>query len=266
MRNSAPKISAVITCFNSERTLASCLQSVAWADEIVVLDSFSSDQSQQIAQNHQAGWHQQAFKGYAQQKSDVVTLATHHWVVLLDADEALADGAESLIRVAIAQSESANTHSNGDIRGFRLPRLERIFWRYAHPATRHNRFLRVFDQRRFRMSAHSVHESPLIEGRIADLDVLIWHDSELTIAIKADKLNRYSSLALLDGKTKRWLPLRLTLYPFWYFLRSYFGRRQFLNGWAGYINSVELAHYAFLKYAKQLESKQISQPKKIDQG
>jgi glycosyltransferase involved in cell wall biosynthesis len=257
------KISAVVTCFNSERTLGACLASLRWADEIIVLDSFSTDASHDIAKQYQAHWQQQAFKGYAKQKSDAVALARHDWVVLLDADEALDQTAETGIRAAI---EHAVANPSSGIRGFRLARIERIFWRYAHPGTRHNRFLRVFDRRCFQMSTHVVHESPMIDGNVVNLDVSIWHDSELSIAIKADKLNHYSTLALQNGKAKRGLWWRLSFYPIWYFLRSYIGRRQFLNGWAGYINSVENAHYAFLKYAKQLESKQIPEPKKIDRG
>jgi glycosyltransferase involved in cell wall biosynthesis len=242
------KLSGVVTCFNSAETLARCLQSLQFCDEIIVLDSGSSDASVAIAKAHSAVVHVQAFAGFAKQKSAVIALAQFPWVVLLDADEWLAEGAEVLIRAAILQTDMA---------GFRLPRRERIFWRYAHPSTRNNDFLRLFLRDQAQMSGHAVHESPQVHGKTAKLPALIWHNGERSIALKADKLNQYSSLALADWKhQKRPGFLRLTLYPLWYFFRAYVLKRQFLNGWAGYINSVELAHYAFLKYAKRLEALQ----------
>ena len=105
------------------------------------------------------------------------------------------------------------------------------------------------------MSADTVHESVLVAGEVIDLAGCIIHEGDRSIEQKLTKLNQYSSLAALakqpiNGFTRAF---RLTLYPVWYFFRAYLLRRQFLNGWAGYINSVELAHYAFLKYAKILE-------------
>ena len=242
------KLSGVVTCFNSAETLARCLASLHFCDEIIVLDSGSSDASVAIAKAHGAAVHVQAFAGYTKQKSAVIALAQYPWIILLDSDERLAAGTETLIRAAILHTEVA---------GFRLPRRERIFWRYAHPNTRSNDFLRLFLRDQVQMSAHAVHESPIVTGKTAKLAALIWHNGERSIALKADKLNQYSSLALADWKRQKHPGfLRLTLYPLWYFFRAYVLKRQFLNGWAGYINSVELAHYAFLKYAKRLEALQ----------
>lgn len=242
------KISGVVTCFNSAETLARCLQSLQFCDEIIVLDSLSSDSSIEIAKASGAQVHQLAFAGFAAQKSAAIALAKHAWVLLLDSDEWLASGAEPIIRDAIARSE---------IVGYRLPRRERIFWRYAHAGTRSNDFMRLFQREHVKMSAHAVHESPQVSGKTAKLSTLIWHNGERSIELKASKLNHYSSLALKDwASPKRPSAWRLTFYPIWYFFRAYVLKRQFLNGWAGYINSVELAHYAFLKYAKRVESLQ----------
>ena len=242
------KISGVVTCFNSAETLPRCLQSLQFCDEIIVLDSLSSDSSVEIAKAYGAQVHAQAFAGFAAQKSTAIALANYPWVLLLDSDEWLALGAAPIIRNAIAQSE---------IIAYRLPRRERIFWRYAHAGTRSNDFLRLFQRESVKMSTHAVHESPQVSGKTARLPALIWHNGERSIALKADKLNHYSSLALKDWqRQKRPSGWRLTLYPIWYFFRAYVLKRQFLNGWAGYINSVELAHYAFLKYAKRLEALQ----------
>lgn len=240
-------LSVVVTTFNSARTVSKCLASVAFADDIVVLDSQSSDATAALAQAGGARLFSQAFKGYALQKADAVALAAHDWVLLLDSDEHLTAHSEASIRRAI---------ESGSAQGYTLPRIERIFWRYQHPLTRANRFLRLFNRKYFLMSQHCVHESPIITGRVEKLEVPIIHEGDHDIAGKVDKLNRYSTLQLGDFKRARSLALRMTVYPVWYFLRSYLVRRQFMGGWAGFINSVELAHYAFLKYAKRYEAEQ----------
>ena len=103
------------------------------------------------------------------------------------------------------------------------------------------------------MSSHSVHESVVVDGASQNLAGNIIHEGDRSIEQKLSKLNQYSSLAALEKRARVVGTFRLVFYPIWYFFRAYLLRRQFLNGWAGYINSVELAHYAFLKYAKMLE-------------
>ncbi len=251
------QIAGVVTTFNNAQTLGRCLASLkAICSEIVVLDSASTDRTREIAESFGARFHVQAFAGYSAQKAAAIALATANWIVLLDSDEALDAVAQKAICAALA-NQTSNTL------GFRLQRRELIFWRYQHRLSKHNRFLRVFDRRTARMSNHAVHESVLVNGTVGDLAGYIIHEGDRSIAHKLTKLNQYSSLAALAKR-----PLsgyagayRLTLYPVWYFFRAYLLRRQFLNGWAGYINSVELAHYAFLKYAKMLEQAKIAHAK-----
>jgi glycosyltransferase involved in cell wall biosynthesis len=241
------QISGVVTTFNSAATIARCLASLkSVCGELIVLDSGSTDGTKALCDGFGALFFTQAFAGYSAQKTAALALACHEWVVLLDSDEALDPTAQQAIRHAI---HAHTTHS-----GFRLPRRELIFWRYQHLRSKHNRFLRVFMRSKAHISPQLVHESVQTDGLIADLNGCIVHDGDISIEHKLTKLNRYSSLAAATKKPMRGsYALRLTLYPAWYFLRIYLIRRQFLNGWAGYINSVELAHYAFLKYAKVFE-------------
>ncbi len=241
-------LTGVVTTFNSADTLTRCLASLkAVCSEIVVLDSGSTDRTREIAVAFGARFEVQAFAGYSAQKAAAISLATTDWIVLLDSDEALDAIAQDAICAALAKKTPAA--------GFRLARRELIFWCYQHKLSKHNRFLRVFDRRKARMSAHIVHESVLVTGEIMELAGCIIHESDRSIEQKLSKLNQYSSLAARAKRPGSSLAgaFRLTLYPIWYFFRAYVLRRQFLNGWAGYINSVELAHYAFLKYAKTLE-------------
>lgn len=242
-----PALSAVVTTFNSARTLRACLTSLAFCDEILVLDSGSTDATADIARTHGARLIVEPFKGYSAQKQSAIDHAEHDWVLLLDSDECLDANASQRIEQALAWAPRA---------GYRLPRREWLFWRWQSPLARHNRYVRLFDRRHARMSDHQVHESVIVDGGVGDIDALIWHRGDRDIAAKADKANLYSSLQLQSGNTggKRWLRTRIVLYPAVAFLRYYLLRGHFRAGWAGFIAARVHAFYAFLKYAKALEA------------
>ena len=249
-------VSAVITCFNSEKTIAKCLTSLAWADEIIVLDSFSEDQTIEIIQqlseslNTAVKLKQQSFKGFAQQKQDVIDMAQHDWVMLLDADECLTPKAIKKIcrwQVKLPQAD-----------GYNLPRVEWVFWHWAHPWVKRNEFIRLFNRHKSVMSQDLVHESIQVDGLVKRLYAPFKHYGETSIQVKLEKINRYSALAAQQkfDRGKRCSALRLFLYPVFYFFRQYFIKRQIFNGVAGVINATLNSYYAYLKYAKLYELQQ----------
>jgi glycosyltransferase involved in cell wall biosynthesis len=132
-------LSAVVTTLDNAATLDECLRSLAFCDEIVLLDSGSRDETVAIAQRRGARIYTEPFKGYGPQKQSAVDKATHDWVLLLDADEQLADGAQASIERALAAPRAE---------GYRLARREWLFWRWPHPATRPNWHLRLFRRSR----------------------------------------------------------------------------------------------------------------------
>lgn len=241
------RLSLVVTTLNNETTLPGLLDSVTCADDVLVLDSGSTDRTPAIAREHGARLVTESFRGYGPQKQRAVDLAGHDWVLLLDADEALApetDGAIARLR-----------REGFDADAYEFPRLEQVFWRMQSPWTRSNHFLRLFDRRRTRMSDLPVHAAPRCEGRVERLPYPILHYGEPDIHTKVDKINRWST-ALAAGKPARGLrssPWVMVFYPPLFFLRLYVFKRQFSNGWAGFIHSVTGAYYAFLKYAKLYE-------------
>ncbi|HSX60780.1 MAG TPA: glycosyltransferase family 2 protein [Tahibacter sp.] len=240
-------LSLVVTTLNNAATLTRCLASAAWADEIVVLDSGSTDATLAIAAEFNARVFHESFKGYAAQKQSAIDKARHRWVLLLDADEALAEGARAAIEAALAAPQVA---------GFRLPRREQVFWTFNHPGVRLNTHLRLFDRDRVRMNAVPVHAAPETREATTTLRAAVFmHYGEPDIATKVAKINAYSSglVAHKRGRRRRFMAARLVLYPYVFFLRQYFGKRWFLDGWAGFINAVSAAYYVFLKYAKVLE-------------
>ena len=239
-------LSVVVTTFNNAGTLDACLRSVAWADEIVVLDSGSVDATLAIAAHYGAHVHAQPFAGYSAQKQAAIDLASHRWVLLLDSDESLAPAAAALLQQVL----QAPVHA-----GYQLWRREWQFWRWQSSRSRLNHYVRLFDRQRARMSGHQVHEAVLVDGSIGVLDVVIDHYGEPDIAGRAAKANRYSSMQLADlGRRKvSWLRLRMVAYPSVAFLRYYVLRGHYRSGWAGFIAARIHAFYAFLKYAKLYE-------------
>ena len=241
-------LSGVVTTYNNAATLAQCLASLAaCCDELVVLDSHSTDATCDIARAHGARVLQQAFLGYGPQKQAAIDLARHDWVLLLDADESLVEGSGARIQRELAAPRAE---------GYRLPRREWLFWRWTHPRTGPNWQLRLFRRSRARMNAVPVHAEPEVQGRVRDLGAPLRHYGEPTLADRVEKVNRYSS-GMVEHKRERrpWgIGARILLYPPYAFAKLYFGKRYFLNGWAGYFAARTQAFYAFLKYAKLLEA------------
>src|SRR5205085_4470358 len=116
-------LSAVVTTFNNAATLERCLASVAFADDLVVLDSGSTDATVEIATKYKARIFTEPFKDYSAQKQSAIDKAQHDWVLLLDADEALTAAAPPVIQAALQSPRVA---------GFRLPRREQMFWTFQH--------------------------------------------------------------------------------------------------------------------------------------
>ena len=245
-------VTAVVTCFNSEKTIEKCLLSLSWADEIIVLDSFSEDSTVKIIQKLGATVQlkQQAFKGFAQQKQDVIDMAQHDWVILLDADECLTPKAVKKIQQWKGKAPTAH--------GYNLPRIEWVFWHWAHPWVKRNEFIRLFKRSHSHMSQDLVHESIKVDGDVKRLYAPFKHYGETSIQVKLEKINRYSALAAQQkfDRGKRCSALRLFLYPVFYFFRQYFVKRQVFNGVAGVINATLNSYYAYLKYAKLYELQQ----------
>jgi glycosyltransferase involved in cell wall biosynthesis len=240
-------LSAVVTTYNNAATLARCLASLAFCDEIVVLDSDSSDATREIARAHGARVEVEPFQGYGPQKQSAINHASHDWVLLLDADEHLSEAGRAVIERELAAPRAD---------GYRLPRREWLFWRWPHPFTRANWQLRLFRRSRARMNAVPVHAAPEIGGHAIDLEAPFLHYGEPRLHDRVDKINRYSSGQVEYRRLRRpaLLGLRLLLYPPFAFAKLYFGKRYFLNGWAGYFAAKTQAFYAFLKYAKLYES------------
>ena len=241
------KISAVITCFNNQETIEKCLQSLQFVDEIIALDSFSTDKTIEVLKQYNCVIHQQKFKGYSQQKQDAIDMANNDWVLLLDSDEFLSQASELVLSDWKKNTPKADAYD--------MPRREWVFWQWSHKWVRSNRFVRLFDKSKAHVSKDLIHESIKSNGSIAHLNAVINHFGETSISKKVEKINAYSQKSAEQKYQKgvRVSPLKLIIYPPFYFIKQYLFRRQIFNGWAGLINASLNSRYAYLKYAKLYE-------------
>ena len=243
------KFSLVIITRDNADTLERCLAAADFADEIVVLDSGSADATVEIAERHGARVAFHPFDDYGPQKQRAIDMASHDWILNLDADEVLSPGTRDLIESALENPQFA---------GFRLPRRERMFWTVQHRYSWRNGHLRLFDRRRGRMNDVPVHAAVEVDGPVKTLRGADFvNDGDGDIAARVGKINRYSSgmVAHKLGKGQRFSGAMMLLYPPIFFLRQYLFKRYFLSGWAGFIASAVGAFYVFLKYAKLHEAR-----------
>jgi glycosyltransferase involved in cell wall biosynthesis len=243
-----PPLSAVVTTFDNAGTLEACLASVVFCEDLVVLDSGSGDATRAIAERHGARVFVESFKGYGPQKQSAVDKAAHDWVLLLDADEELTPSGRERIERELAAPRAD---------GYRLARREWLFWRWPHRWTRPTWQLRLFRRSLGALNDVPVHAAPEVRGPVRDLFAEFLHHGESELAVRVDKINRYSS-GLAPRKASRPQPLAwlfLTLYPSWTFLRMYLGKRYVFSGAAGFLAARTQAFYAFLRYAKAYEAR-----------
>ena len=243
-----PRLSAFVTTFNDEATIGACLESLKFADEIVVLDSFSTDGTLDIARQYTDRIVQHAFLGYGRQKQSALEKCHSDWVLFLDSDEMITPQLQRRIKEVLLDDPPVD--------GYAMPRHEQMFWKMADERTRHNYFLRLFRRERVKFSTMPIHAAPILQGRMGRLHAPFYHFGETSVHEKVEKLNGYSTglVSFREKQGKTASPLAMLFYPPFVFFRQWIFKRHFYNGWAGFIASVCMAFYAFMKCAKAYES------------
>jgi glycosyltransferase involved in cell wall biosynthesis len=246
-----PLTVAIIT-LNAQAQLADCLRSAAFADEIVVVDSGSTDGTIALAQAMGARVIQQDWRGFGRQKQLAVAAAQHDWVLCLDADERVTPALQAAIENALQSPSTA---------AFRFPRCNRFLGRYLqHGEGYPDWSLRLFDRRQARWSDDAVHEKVIADCPVGELNADLLHDSAETLATYLTKQNRYTSLAadmaLANGKQASFG--RLLFSPLLRFIKFYFIRQGFRDGLPGFVHIAIGCFNSFTKYAKMLEQKKAA--------
>ena len=240
-------LSVAIITLNAAAQLEACLRSARFADEIVVVDSGSSDGTQALAERYGAKVMQQDWLGFGPQKQFAVEQASHDWVLCLDADERVTPELQNAIENALNSPSAA---------AFRCARRNRFLGRYLkHGEGYPDWSLRLFDRRQAHWSDDSVHEKVETQCRIGDLPGDLLHDSAESLAAYLTKQNRYTTLAadMAFAAGKRAGFARIAFSPLVRFIKFYFVRQGFRDGLPGLIHIAIGCFNSFIKYSKMLE-------------
>lgn len=240
----AQPLSVVVVAQNAASQLADCLASVPFADEIVLVDSGSSDATVDVAVRHGARVVQHEWLGFGRQKQFAVEQARHDWVLCLDADERVSAELAASIRAALEAPASPV---------YRMARRNRFMGRWLrHGEGYPDWSTRLFDRREARWSDDAVHEKVLHAVTPGTLDGDLLHASAEDLGRYVEKQNRYSTLAArqLHDRGHSAGAAALLLSPLVRFVKFYLLRLGFLDGVAGLVHILIGCGASFLKYAK----------------
>ena len=241
-------VSVVIIAQNEADNIAGALESVQWVKDVVVVDSGSSDETIEIAQRYTDRVTTRTWEGYGAQKNYATGLATHDWVLSLDADERVSPKLAEEIQILM--------RSAPPMQGYRIPRTTRYLGRWIRSTDWYpDCQLRLYDRRVARWNTRHVHESVRVNGRVGTLRSELYHYSYRDLAAHLSTVNRYTTLSatqmMADGQRARWVDL-IGQPPF-VFIRNYLWRQGFRDGLPGLIVSLMNSYYVFCKYAKLWE-------------
>jgi glycosyltransferase involved in cell wall biosynthesis len=243
------KVSAVVIVYNEEKNLRACLETVQWADEIVVVDSHSQDRTVEIAREFSGKIFQREYRGHIDKKRFAVSKAAHDWVFSIDADERATPELKEEILGVLKQGSK-------EIVGYDMPRMTRHLGRWIlHGEWYPDRVTRLFRRSRMRYEGTEPHDRVILTGRRGHLHGMLLHYNYRNFAHQIQTVQSYSDVAAKAMlKEGRRIGFRnLFLRPLFKFLRCYFLKRGFLDGWPGFIIAATSAFYVLAKYVKLYE-------------
>jgi len=242
-------LSLVVVTLNEEANIERCLRSVPFASDVVVVDSFSTDRTAEIAQKLGASVIQEKWRGYGPQKAFAVSKAKNDWVLSLDADEALSPELQQEIQAKFA---SLNPKV-----GYEIPRKSYHLGRWIHHGGWYpDAQLRLFNRQHSQWSQDALHEKVQVKSKARlQSDMLHWVFEDLSDQVLTN--DKYSSLGAgnLAKAGKEFSLLKLIFKPWTKFVECYFLKLGFLDGLPGFIIAVGAAYSIFLRHAKLWEMK-----------
>jgi glycosyltransferase involved in cell wall biosynthesis len=239
------QISATIIAHDEERNIARAIESLRCCDEIVLVDSGSTDRTIEIAQKLGARVIETVWRGYAAQKNYAAEQARHDWILSIDADEALSEALEGDIWLLKKNGPQYD--------GYTMPRMAQYLGRWIlHSGWYPDRKVRLYDRRKAAWVGDFVHESVKVEGSVGHLDTNLLHYTCQSLSEHLKTMDRYTTLAAeeLVARGKGVGMRNLLADPAWTFFRTYFLQRGFLDGFEGMAIAYMAALYTFLKHAK----------------
>lgn len=251
-------ISVTIITLNEENNIAACLDTVSWADEIIVVDAFSTDQTCSIARRYTDKVCQRYMGDeFGEQRQYALSLASHEWVLYVDADERVTKELREGIQKAVM--------SNQPVSGYKIQRRSFMYGGWLRYGGLDNDWnIRLFRRTKASFTLVKVGEGVRVEGTVAVLQGKLLHYTYPTVSVHVDKINRTTSG---DGQGRgRFSILHLFLSPLSKFIRMYFFQKGFLDGMRGFIWCSLSAWYNFLRDLKVWERVSEGTSSSVERG
>ena len=240
-----PKLSVYMITYNNERTVEKALRSVTWADEIVVVDSFSNDRTVEISRQFTDKVLQRKWSGHRDQYQYAADLTTHDWVMFVDADEEVSPGLAQEIREALSRKA-------GEVDGFFVYRRTFYLGRWIRYGGWYpDGEIRLYRRDKGRWEG-GLHARVVVDGRVQSLKNLYHHYNYRDISDQIQTIDKYSRIAAEDmareGET--FSLFKLLFHPPFRFIKEYFFKSGFRDGLPGLVIALSTTYYVFIKYAK----------------
>jgi len=246
------KITAVIITFNEERNIVRCLQSLEGvADEVVIVDSFSTDQTEPLCLPFGVRFIKHTFEGYIQQKSWAVAQAKYDYVLALDADEVLSETLKNSI-IEVKKNWQHDCYSFSRLNNYLGKWIRHCGW---YPDVK----LRLWDRRKGDWGGNNPHDKVIMNKgcRIQRIDGDLLHYSYYSIKQHLDQINKFTEISAKEAfmKGAKASIIKAIIKAIWKFKRDYFFKLGFLDGYYGFVICILSAYAAFIKYIKIIELK-----------
>jgi glycosyltransferase involved in cell wall biosynthesis len=247
-----PKISAAIITFNEEKNIRDCLESIKWIEEIIIVDSFSTDRTVDICKEYTQKIFQREWPGHVRQKQFALEQAQGEWILSLDADERLSPEAAEEMKKEIFDDVP-------DIDGFRFPRHSYYLGRWInHGGWYPDCKLRLIRKGKGRWGGRDPHDKIIADGPTKPLKGEILHYVYDNLSHQLETVNSFSTISAeqWNKEGKKFNLFLIFLRPPIRFLEMYVWKKGFLDGFPGFVIAMASAFYVFLKYAKLWELQQ----------
>jgi glycosyltransferase involved in cell wall biosynthesis len=252
LENKVPReqLSVTIITLNEERNIRDCMESVKWADEIIVVDSGSTDRTVEISREYTDKVYNNPWPGHKEQKNFAVSKSSNLWIFSIDADERVTPELSDFIL-----KELENPHYDG----YRFPRKNHFLGKWLrHGGWYPDHVLRLFRKDKGAFGGINPHDKVFVEGKVSTIPVPLFHYTYSSLSQYVAKQNSYSTAAAeaMAQKGKEIHPLFIPLKTFWKFIETYMVKMGFLDGFHGFVAAIGASFSAFWKYAKLWEHTQ----------
>jgi glycosyltransferase involved in cell wall biosynthesis len=257
-----PKLSAAVITFNEEKNICRCLESLRWMSELIVVDSFSTDRTVELARQYTDRVVQRRWPGHVLQKQFALEQATGEWILSLDADEELSPDAAEEIRTVLADAPA-------DVNGYSFPRQSFYLGRWIkHGGWYPDRKVRLVRRGHARWGGDDPHDKLAADGRTRDLSGKINHYVYADISHQLRTVDNFSRITAQQWheQGRRAGAGAMIFKTIGKFFETYVWKLGMLDGMPGFIISVISSYYVFLKYAKlwELQKSRKNDPKEAE--